>query len=337
MEITAAELAKKLGGSLNGDPEIKVSGINDLKGAGPKDVSFVLGKKYAEEAKASSAIVILSDSVDSLPEKAVIKVENAKVAYVAVLNMFYPEPERNDFRGTFISVSKSAVIGKNTAINDFAVIGDGAVIGDNVIIGSCVVLGKNVKIGNNTVIEPNVSVFDNTIIGENTIIHAGTTIGGDGFGLVPGKDGILKVPQVGYVKIGNFVEIGNNCCVDRGAFGPTQIGNMVKIDNLVQIAHNVKISDCTIIAAQTGVAGSTKIGSGCIIGGQVGVTDHIEVGNFVQVGSQAGISKDIEDKAVITGTPAKPFMEEKKQQAYIGKLKELFDRVKTLEDKSKKE
>jgi len=336
MEITAAELAQKLGCPLKGDAGIKVTGINDLKGAGPADVSFILGKKYAEEAKASSAIVILSDSLDELPGKTVIKVENAKAAYVSVINIFYPEPARQEYRAAALSISKSAVIGSDTAIHDFAVIGDNSKIGNKVIIGACVVIGKNVSIGDNTVIDPNVTIYDNTQIGESCIIHSGVQIGGDGFGFVPYQGKILKVPQIGKVIIGNNTEIGNNCTIDRGAFGPTIIGNMVKFDNMVHIAHNVKIGDGTIIVAQTGVAGSSSVGSGCVIGGQVGITDHINIGNFVQVGSQAGVSKDVEDKAVITGTPAKPFMEEKKQQAYTGRLKELFDRVKSLEDKSGK-
>jgi UDP-3-O-[3-hydroxymyristoyl] glucosamine N-acyltransferase len=337
MEITAQELAQKIGGTLKGDPLKMISGINELKGAKATDVSFVLEKKYAEEAKASSASVILSDSVDEIEGKTVIKVGHAKAAYVAVINIFYPEPPRTDYRAQSISVSASAKIGAGVAVHDFAVIGDGAVIEDNVIIGAGCFVGADCRIGKNTVLDPNVTLYAKTVIGESTIIHSGVTLGGDGFGFVPYKGGILKVPQIGYVKIGSYVEIGNNCCVDRGAFGPTVIGNMVKIDNLVHIAHNVQVGDGTIIVAQTGVAGSTKIGMGCVIGGQVGITDHIEIGDFAQIGSQAGVSKDIPAKAVVTGTPAKNFMDEKRSQAYIGKLAVLFDRVKAIEAGLKKE
>lgn len=257
-------------------------------------------------------------------------------------------------------VSNKAKLGNNVKIGPFAIIDDEVVLGDNVEIGPKVhiitgsIIGNNnyigegtligdapqdlkykggksfVKIGSNTKINPLVSIYDGTEIGEGVLIHSGTVIGSDGFGFTEENGKIIKIPQIGFVKIGNGVEIGANCTIDRGSFGPTVISDNVKLDNLIHVAHNVEIGEGTLIAAQTGIAGSTKIGKHCIIGGQVGFVDHITIGNFVKIGSQAGVSKDVPDGAAITGTPARPIKELRRSEAYMMRLEELFKQVNEL-------
>lgn len=330
MELSAKEIAEKINGIITGKNNIKISGISDLKNARKNQISFILSPKFLKEAEESQADVIISDSVEKINKKTVIKVKNVRTAYVAVIHLFYPEKEIVDYTSEKAVIGKNFKKGKNVYIDDFVVIKDDVQLGDNVYIGANVCIGNSVKIGNNTKINPLVSIYDGTEIGESVLIHSGTVIGSDGFGFTEDNGKIIKIPQIGFVKIGNGVEIGANCTIARGSFGPTIINDNVKLDNLVHIAHNVEIGEGTLIAAQTGVAGSTKIGKHCIIGGQVGFVDHITVGNFVKIGSQAGVSKDIPDGAAITGTPARPIKELRRSEAYMMRLEELFKQVSEL-------
>jgi len=336
MQFSAEEIARAAGGKVIGDPGAKISGISDLKNADESCVSFVLSEKYVKQAEESRAKVIISDSVDTINGKTIIKVKNAKLAYIGIVSLLTPKEMQKEYISPKASVSQKAKIGKNVYLDDYAVIKDGAEISDGAVIYSGVFVGENSKIGKNTIIYPNVSIYRRTEIGDNTIIHAGCVIGADGFGFVEDCGNIVKVPQIGYVKIGNNAEIGANTTVDRGAFGPTVIGDNVKLDNLVQVAHNVKIGEGTIIAAQTGISGSTEIGKYSLVGGQVGFVEHIKVGNFVKIGAKAGISKDTADNAAVTGAPARPIMEQRRSEAYVMRLKELFVKVKELETEIKK-
>lgn len=332
--VTALELAAALGGELFGDGSILLSGISDLKNAGPADAGFILAKKHLEAAAASAAKVIISDSLKEIPGKTVIFTASARRAYIKTIHFFYPEQPVAGSVSPKASVSGSAEIGKNVFIDDFAVIKDGAKIRENVFIGAGVFIGPGCSIGKNSKIYPNVSIYENSEIGMNAIIHSGTVIGADGFGFTPDGDTLLKVPQIGRVVIGDNVEIGANCTVDRAAFGATRVNNGVKVDNLVMIAHNVEVGENTVIVSQTGISGSTKIGKNCIIGGQVGIVDHVTIGDGAKIGSQAGIPCDVEPGAQLTGTPARPIMQLRKAEAYMMKLEELFKRVKELEKKS---
>jgi len=329
--ISAADAAGKLGGTVNGNPGETLSGISDLKGAKEGDVSFILDAKHAGEALKSAAKVIISDSLDSLPGKTVIKVKNARLAYIGAIKLFFPDRQREGFISDRASVSKKASLGKNVVIGDFAVVKDGVVLGDGVLIGDGAVVAENCRVGSGSSVFARVTLYPGTVIGERCIIHSGAVIGADGFGFVENEGSIVKVPQTGNVLIKNDVEIGANTTIDRAAFGSTIIGNSCKLDNLVQIGHNVELGDGVIIAAQTGISGSVKIGNGCLIGGQVGFADHITVGRSVKIGSQSGVSKDTPDGAVISGTPARPLMEQRRTEAYAGKLGELFKRVKAIE------
>jgi UDP-3-O-[3-hydroxymyristoyl] glucosamine N-acyltransferase len=333
-QVTAARLAAVIGGELSGDGSVEIRGISDLKNAVKTDVSFILADKYAKQAQACLAPVIISDSQKEIPGKAVIFVKSARHAYIKVINFFHPETITEGAISPKASVSKTAKIEKNVFIDDFAVIKDGVTIGENAFIGAGVFVGKNCSIAKNTKIYPNVSIYDNTEIGTGVIIHSGAVLGADGFGFIPDGSGLLKVPQIGKVKIGNNVEIGANCTIDRAAFGATLVSDGVKIDNLVMLGHNVEIGENTIIVSQTGISGSTKVGKACVIGGQVGIVDHVTIGDGAQVGSQAGIPYDIEPGAVVTGTPARPVMQLRKAENYMMKLEDLFKRVKEIEKKT---
>ncbi len=336
MQFSAEEIARAVDGKVIGDPVDRINGISELKNAEESYLSFVLSEKYVKEAEESKAKIILSDSVNEIKGKTVIKVKNAKLAYIEIINLFTPKKEKTEYISPKASIAKTVKLGKNVYVDDFAVIKDNAEISDGVTVFPGVFIGDSVKIGKNTTIYPNVSIYARSEIGESTIIHAGCVIGSDGFGFVEDAGKIIKVPQIGYVKIGNNVEIGANTTIDRGAFGPTLVGDNVKLDNLVQVAHNVKIGEGTIIAAQSGISGSSEIGKYSLLGGQVGFADHIKAGDFVKVGAQSGVGKDIEDNAVISGSPARPLMELRRSEAYVMKLKELFARVKALEEEIKK-
>ncbi len=335
MELTLQAIADKIGGEIKGNAGLKVSGISDLKGACASDLSFILSKKFLKEAEESKAPAIISDSLDEIAGKTVIKVGNAKAAYAAAISIIFPPVKHPGGVSPKACVNPSAHIGKDTYIDDGAVVKSGVVIGEGSFIGSGTFIGENCRVGNNTIIYANISMYDRVEIGDNCVIHSGTVIGADGFGFVEDNGRIIKVPQIGCVRIGNNVEIGANCCIDRAAFGATVIKDSVKVDNFVHVAHNVEIGESTIVVAQSGISGSTKVGRGCVIGGQVGIVDHITIGDGAKIGSQSGISKDVEPGAMLSGTPARPLLQLRKAEAYMMKLEDLFKRVKAIEEGQK--
>jgi UDP-3-O-[3-hydroxymyristoyl] glucosamine N-acyltransferase len=337
MEINIKEIADNIGGIVIGNAGLKVSGISGLKSATQDDLSFILSKRHLEEAEKSASRVLISDSFDAIAGKTIIKVKNAKSGYAKAISLIYPDEKRQAYISKKASVSSGVIIGRDVFIDDFAVIKDGVVIGDGSFIGAGTVVAGGSKIGKNVTLYPNISIYRKTEIGDNTMIHSGTVIGADGFGFVEDDGKLLKVPQIGAVKIGMNVEIGANCCIDRAAFGLTRIGNYVKIDNLVHIAHSVEIGDGTIVVAQSGIAGSTTVGRGCVIGGQVGIADHVVIGDGAQIGSQSGIGSDVEPGAVLSGSPARPLLKVRRAEAYTFKLEDLFKRVKALEEVLKKD
>lgn len=334
--LTVQELAEKINGRIIGEPDIKISGISDLTNAKSSDVSFILSSKYLDSALSSACRVIISDSLEQIQDKTIIKVQNVKVAYIKAINIFYPHETVKGDISKNSSIASSVKLGKDIFIDDFVVVKDETQIGDGAYIGSGSFIGKNCIIGKNVKIFPNVSVYDETIIGDGTIIHSGVVIGADGFGFIEDNGEIIKIPQIGNVKIGKNVEIGANTTIDRASFGATVIDDDVKIDNLVQIAHNVKIGKGTIVASQTGIAGSTKIGKYCLIAGQVGFVDHLVIGDFVKIGAQAGVAKDLPDKSEVTGSPARPVKELRKAEAYMMRLEELFKKVREIYNKFNK-
>ena len=288
------------------DFSTEVVDIAPLELANEKELSFFINNKYRASFENSKAgfCFVADKFVKIAPSSMVLLVHpNPYKAYAMVANLFYPPENINNTISSNAIISSSAQIGKNCQIGNFVVIEDGVIIGDNSIIDHNTVIKKNVIIGRNAKIASNVTI-SHSIIGDNVMIHPGCRIGQDGFGFASDHTGHLKVPQLGIVRIGNFVEIGANTTIDRGSAHDTEVADMSQIDNLVQLGHNVKIGKACVIVAQVGIAGSTKIGDFSVLGGQVGVAGHLKIGSQVQVAAQSGVAQDIEDKQIMGGSPA---------------------------------
>lgn len=313
---TGAKLEKEV------QDNIFVNDVTSLQKADKNDLSFLISNKYLEVYKESQAgFCFVQEKFSYLTPSSMIPLlhDNPYKAYAIAASMFYPAKESNGMLSKSAIISEKATIGKNCQIGNFVVIEDGVRIGDNSIIDHNSVIKENVEIGNNAKIASNVTI-SHAVIGNNVIIHPGVRIGQDGFGFASDHTGHLKVPQLGIVKIGNFVEIGANSCIDRGSAQDTEINDMCQIDNLVQLGHNVKMGKACVIVAQVGVAGSSKLGNFVVLGGQVGVAGHLEIGDQVQVAAQSGIAQNIEAKQIVGGSPAVPIRKWHRQNFYLQQL-----------------
>ncbi|MCX8084730.1 MAG: UDP-3-O-(3-hydroxymyristoyl)glucosamine N-acyltransferase [Calditerrivibrio sp.] len=327
-KIRLSELAKKLGGRLVGE-DIPVKNFSSIEQPKPDSVVLLTHKKFLDLVSNSNILaVVVFSSLNISLEKPHVVVDDDKLTIVKMLEIFYPEEQFSPYLSFRASISKSAKIGDNCYIDDFVVISDGVTIGDNCFLGAGVKIGKNVTIGNNVKIYPNVVIYNDTVIGSNVIIHAGTVIGSDGFGYVNLSDKHVKIRQVGNVIIEDNVEIGANCCIDRATLSATVIGEGTKIDNLVQIGHNVKIGKNCIIVAQVGIAGSCNIGNYVILAGQVGVGDHVSIADGTIVMAQSGVMSDIESKGVYLGSP---IIESKQFMKNYAVFKELYSLKKDID------
>ncbi|MCT4635860.1 MAG: UDP-3-O-(3-hydroxymyristoyl)glucosamine N-acyltransferase [Rickettsiales bacterium] len=316
IELTGASL------QIETDQDTIIEDVAPLESANHKQLSFLTNSKYLSSFKESKAgfCFVYEKFVNHAPSSMVtLKHSNPYKAYAIVANEFYAEKEIKGKISDTAVISKKAQLGDNCSIGNFVVIEDGVVIGNNSSIDHNSVIKRNVVIGNNTKIASNVTI-SHSVIGNNVIIHPGTRIGQDGFGFASDHTGHLKVPQLGIVKIGDFVEIGANTTIDRGSAQDTIIGDMCQIDNLVQLGHNVQLGKACVIVAQVGIAGSTKLGDFVILGGQVGVAGHLKIGNQVQVAAQSGIAQNIEDKQIMGGSPAVPIRQWHKQTFCLKKL-----------------
>lgn len=333
MPFTAAEIARHLGGEVLGDPDLTLRGFAPADRAQPGDLTFAENENYFRRAEQSAASAILIDGPFTSAAKVLIRVPNARIAFAKVLPLFFPEPVLPP------GVHPTAVVAPSAAIDPSAHIGPHCVIGDQAVIGPRCALhggdhvGANCRLGEEVVLFPNVTLYAGTEIGNRVRIHAGTVIGSDGFGYV--QDGGLhrKVPQIGNVIIRDDVEIGANVTIDRGALGPTTIGRGTKIDNLVQVAHNVTIGDHCLLVSQVGIAGSTRLGNYVILAGQVGLAGHLKIGNRVSVAAQSGVMTSIPDGEKWLGSPAAPDRQTKRQMIALQRLPELLRRVAELEKK----
>lgn len=282
-----------------------------------------------ETTQASAVLVGLNHPPVNIPH---IKLADPYVGFLNILNKIYPraKPKFSGIHSSAI-ISTQTKFGENVTIAPLVYIGDNVELGGNTMLyPGCVIL-HGVKIGNNSILYPNVTVRENCEIGDRVIIHNGTVIGSDGFGFAPSGDSYVKIPQLGIVQIGNDVEIGSNCTIDRATMGATVIKNGCKIDNLVQIAHNVVVEENTAIAAQSGISGSTKIGKNVTIAGQVGVVGHIKIGDGAILAAKSGVSKDVPAKEVWFGYPAHPLMRQKKIEACVHNLPEMVKKIHALE------
>jgi UDP-3-O-[3-hydroxymyristoyl] glucosamine N-acyltransferase len=331
MPFTAAEIATLLDGEVVGDNSVLLTGFAPAMSAVSGDLTFAENESYFARAQQSAAAAILIDGKFTCSQKVLIRVPNARIAYAKVIPLFFPEPE---FAG---GIHSSSVVASSAFIDPTAYVGPHCVIGENVRIEAEAVLEGNnhvsadCQLGPQVHLFPNVVLYPHSLLGSRVRVHAGTVIGSDGFGYVLDEGVHRKVPQIGHVIIHDDVEIGANVTIDRGALGPTIIGKGTKIDNLVQIAHNVVIGENCLLVAQAGVAGSTKLGNYATLAGQVGLAGHLKIGNRVTVAAQSGVMHDIGDGQKWFGTPAQPDRQMKRQLLALQQLPDLMRRVAELE------
>ena len=308
MVLTLENIARQIGGVVNGDGNIEINGASDIQTAQKGQITFLSNDKYLDQARKTnaSAILLSKDWGDIDINVATIAVDNVYESLAEILNIFGESQQTESELSDFASISKSATVHESCSIGAFAVIEKDSTIGHGTQIMSHVYIGKNVRIGDNCIIYPGVKIYKDSLIGDNCIIHSNAIIGSDGFGFAPLKDGSFKkIPQIGNVIIEDDVEIGSNTVIDRATMGSTVIRKGVKLDNLIQIAHNVEIGKNTVMAAQSGVAGSTKLGSNCQIGGQAGIVGHIHIADRTLVQAQSGMTKSVKkDGTKWYGSPA---------------------------------
>jgi UDP-3-O-[3-hydroxymyristoyl] glucosamine N-acyltransferase len=329
-----SEIVNKLGGSLEGDGDIEIKAVAGLGEAAEGDISFLANPKYAAQISTTAAsAVIVSNDFDRSTTCAVVRVDNADQVFAQAAELFFEAPPRpKPGIHPAAVVAESVQLGENVSIGANCTVDEGVVIGANTVISPNCYLGYKTTIGEDCLLYPQVSTREFTEIGNRVIIHNGTVVGADGFGYAVQDDGSrTKIPQIGKVVIEDDVELGANVAIDRARFGKTKVGKGTKIDNLVQIAHNVVIGEHSVIIAQVGISGSTTIGSHAILAGQAGVAGHLKVGDGAIVGAQAGVMKDIADKDFVIGSPAMPHLQYKKMVANTILLPKLKDRIKKLE------
>lgn len=334
MEFTARQIAEFVGGRVEGNPDAKVNTFAKIEEGKNGAISFLSNPKYTQYLYTTEASIVLVNNDVEL-EKPVsatlIRVENAYECVAKLLQMYEAAKPKKKGIDTPSFVSPTATIGKDVYIGAFAYIGDGTTIGDGTRIYPNSVVGDGVRIGADSTIYPNVTIYQGCVIGNNVTIHSGAVIGADGFGFAPNTDGYDKIPQIGIVTIEDNVEIGANTCIDRSTMGSTVIRKGVKLDNLIQVAHNVEIGENTVMSAQVGIAGSTKVGAWCMLGGQVGLAGHIHIGDKTFLGAQSGVPGNIKGNETLIGTPP---MEPKayfKSQAIFRRLPELYKQINELQ------
>ncbi len=342
MKFSAKDIAALAGGTVEGNPEASVSSLAKIEEGKNGALSFLSNPAYAEHIYTTQATIVIVNQ-DFVPEKTLpealtlVRVPDARQAFAKLLDAY--NQFRMNKKGVDPSayVSPTAKVGSNAYVGPHAVIGDNAVIGENTKIHPNVTVGDSVHIGNNTILYPGVIVYHDCVIGNNCILQGGSVIGGDGFGFQPNSENnYQKVPHIGNVVIEDHVEIGANTTIDRATLGSTIIRKGVKLDNLIQVAHNVEIGENTVIASQTGIAGSTKIGRDCLIGGQVGIIGHLTIGDRVKIAAQSGIGSNIPNDEIMQGSPAFGIGDYKRSYVMFRKLPELSDRIKDLEKQNQK-
>lgn len=329
--LTAEAVAHLVGGELRGDPTVRVLRVAALDRARADELSFFANPRYQEEfANSRAGLVLIAPELADHPGGPACRIVVAKpqAAMLLVLPALYPPPPREQGIHASAVIGRGARLGTDVAIGAHSVIGDGAVLGDRVVIGALCDVGRNVSIGADSHLVSSVTVYAGSVLGARVRLHAGVRVGSDGFGYVPSAAGIQKVPHVGRCIIEDDVEVGANSTIDRGSIADTVIGAGTKLDNLVMIAHNVRLGRMCLIAAQSGIAGSTRLGDGCMIGGQVGVTGHLELGKNVKLGAGSGVMDDIPDGEMWSGAPARPHRDWLKATSAFYKL---ADRMREIE------
>jgi len=336
MTFSALQIAALINGKTEGNANISVNSFGKIEEAEDGQLAFLANPKYEEYLYSTKASVIIINEALELKQPVtatLIRVPDAYTAFAKLLST-YQQMMQQQLNGVQqpVYISASASYGDNVFIGAFAYLGDHVKIGNNTKIYPNAYLGNNVKVGDNSIIHPGVKIYHDCVIGNNVIIHAGTVIGSDGFGFAPQADGSFqKVPQIGNVIIENNVEIGANTTIDRATMGSTIIKSGAKLDNLVQIAHNVEVGNSTVIAALAGISGSTKIGKGVMIGGQAGLAGHLQIEDGSKINAQAGLGKSLKAGSSVTGSPAYDYNKAIRSQAVARNLPEMEKRIKELE------
>ena len=335
MKFTAAQIAVILEGEVEGNPEIEVSKLSKIEEGGPESLSFLANPKYTQFIYTTKASIVIVNKIFKAEKEinsTLIRVEDAYKSFSKLLEYYNQVKMNKTGIESPVFISKSAIYGENIYIGAFAYLGENIKIGNNTKIYPNVYIGDNVNIGDNVILFSGAKIYSDTIIGDNCVIHSSAILGADGFGFAPNEKGeFIKVPQTGNVIIEDNVDVGAATSIDRATLGSTIIRKGVKLDNHIQIAHNVEIGKNTVIAAQTGIAGSTKIGENCMIGGQVGIVGHITIGNNVKIQAQSGIGRNVKDNEILQGSPALPYSDYNKSYVYFKNLPKTMNRINILE------
>ncbi len=328
---TVNEIAKIVSGDVVGDGKTLITGICGIKEAKPGDITFIANSKYQHLLETTRASAVITSKDVCAASKPIVRTENPSLAFSRLVSRFLPSMEKHPVGiSPKALVGKKAKLGKGVSVQAFAVIEDGAEIGDRTVIYAGSYIGRGTRVGNDCLFYPNVSIRERVAIGHRVVIHSGTVIGSDGFGFATVQGIHHKIPQTGTVAIEDDVEIGANVTIDRARFGRTVVGKGTKIDNLVQIAHNVEIGSNGIIVSQAGISGSTILGDNVVLAGQAGIVGHITIGDNVIVGAQSGVTKSIPPDTSVWGCPARPLAKVKRTNAGIQRLPELYKTIDLL-------
>ena len=327
MEFTAKQIAAFIGGEIVGDENAAVYTFAKIEEGVPGALSFLSNPKYTDYIYTTQSSIVLVNR-DFEPEREIkatlIKVDNAYESLAKLMTLYEQSHPKRTGIDPLAYVAPTAKIGENVYLAPFACVGDHAEVGDNTELHPHATVGRNAKVGKNCILYTNSNVYHDCIVGDNCILHSGSVIGADGFGFAPTPNGYDKIPQIGIAILEDDVEIGANTCVDRATMGATIIRKGVKLDNLIQVAHNVEIGSNTVIASQTGIAGSTKVGEWCMFGGQVGIAGHIKIGDKVNLGAQSGVPGSIKSGQSLIGTPPIEMKNFFKSSAVFKKLPEMY-------------
>ena len=333
MKFTAKQIAAYIGGEIVGDENATVSTFAKIEEGVEGALSFLANPKYASYIYETHSSIVLVNN-DFVPENPIqatlIKTANAYESLAKLMALYESVKPKKKGISAMASVAASATIGEDVYIGPFVFIGENAVIGDNTIIEANTSVGDNATVGSDCILYNNVTIYHDCKVGNRCILHAGSVVGADGFGFAPGANGYEKIPQIGIAILEDDVEIGANTCIDRATMGATIIKRGVKLDNMVQVAHNVVIDEHTVMAAQCGVAGSTKIGSWCMVGGQSGISGHIKLGDQVKVGGHSGVSNNVQDGKAVMGYPAFDHAQFARATVIFKKLPDMYREMDTL-------
>ena len=334
MEFTAQQIAAFLRGTVEGDPEVKVSNFSKIEEGKPGTLTFLANPKYEHHIYHTEASIVLVNQ-DFTPTEPIhttlIRVENAYTALAQLLNMVEQAKSKKSGVDSTAFIAPTASVGEDCYIGNMAYIGERVKLGNNCQVYPFAYIGDNVEIGDNTILYPHVTVYHDCRIGQHCILHAGSVIGADGFGVAPEGEQYKKIPQLGNVVIEDNVEIGADTTIDRAVMDSTIIRQGVKLDNLIQIAHNVEVGENTVMAAQVGIAGSVKVGKHCMFGGQVGLAGHIQIADDVTLGAQAGVISSVKEATTLLGAPASQARNFMRSSAIFNRLPELYRTIGQLQ------